>query len=1121
MISSQQAGLAPTVEVYVGDVIEHESERQVLTFLVDFFTRNRISVVILANLNVQSRQIDFVVATGTGLVLVIEAKGYRRPVRGGANGHWETKTAASGWATTRNGYRQALDAVNAFRDEMHAFSRETVPYPKAALAIVPGVPPGSQIRAGDFKVAIGGLSDLAAHLTGPSSGLWDLDRWRDMARSLNLSRVSSSEAACSSGFAQAEQIVHDYSQAFLNTYGPVAQALVPDTFSLGRRLVTSSDLVRHVIDEHADILLRGPSGCGKTLLATQVAVSFLGHGIPLVLQVRHYDGSIQGLLDREAGLLGMSSGIQLLRAVKTLDLPLLLIADGYNECNERNRLNLTRGLRALALRQGGGLVVTSQTEIERADLLFLEPVLVSEPAPDVKAAIAKLAPADALDEGIRTLLDSASSGLEAALVGEVGRNLRQDAGRFDLFDAFARARLGEDATAGIGLLARVAASMLQRVSFSLSVRDLERVATSCGVSPTLVKRLMQAQLLEKHADRVSFRHELFLGAFSAESVIREANGDAEKILAALASPRYHATRALILGAIDDEVLLDRVLRAVTNSELLLVCSRGECGRFARNWVLEKCNETAALLKDEAAQLRFKLDDAGWGGVAVDPDSLRNWSAQESALLAVISSGLRAGDRLDLYLDAVGALDASFQRSFVALLEEARERKVALRSGLFANAYALVGSRAAGVSQISGMLHSGWSRGRVPQSSPIRNLLAQAWGRNPTPGQIYFLIMLSKDQENPGELVAAYLPDLLGERWRRHPYHLQLDLIDCVHWCRDFDEPYRIAIAESLEAILPNVSPLLAGTVFECLEMLGAAEDSHRDQVETVRTQMNALLNNRSAEESKESAWSIYMAQFDHPLSRSYIEVVNELDEVSKQSFLLLACEGAPESSTFFLTPLIDEVTKCGDPAAAAGLQRLARLPARNSFMPQDAFAVFVSAHISLGHLGCALPDEFGTTEPDPTSEALLACGALFYWASRRNVSDEERNIRYEACWRVLLQHDQGAALSALVACETSLRHGIATMLGKPIDQGSIIRKFPTQAATVCREALNRTRKQQRYFPHSYIHDEHAESAFAIQVLGDFGEENDLSLLRRLSDDVALGTAAIDAVRKLEARRSLA
>lgn len=228
-----------------------------------------------------------------------------------------------------------------------------------------------------------------------------------------------------------------------------------------------------------------------------------------------------------------------------------------------------------------------------------------------------------------------------------------------------------------------------------------------------------------------------------------------------------------------------------------------------------------------------------------------------------------------------------------------------------------------------------------------------------------------------------------------------------------------------------------------------------------------------------------------------------------------ACEGASEVG-LFLTPLIIDLADYGDAAAGPSIEKWAKLPALDSFMPQEAIAIFVSAHIALGHLGFPLPVH-GASAASGASGALSACGALHYWTSRRDISDNERSMSCERLWDVLMQHDEGAALAALLACENSLRHGMVRLLKAPSDQRSLVRRFPVQSALICREALRRIGKQVRYFPHAFMGDQHSEIMFSIDVLGELGNAADLAALRALSDDPDLGTSAIAAIRKLEAR----
>ncbi len=77
------------MEIYIGDLVEHESERSALREIEQLLAGDVSQAVVFANFSVASGQIDPLVALDC-LALVIEAKGVNRPVRGGTNGVGES-----------------------------------------------------------------------------------------------------------------------------------------------------------------------------------------------------------------------------------------------------------------------------------------------------------------------------------------------------------------------------------------------------------------------------------------------------------------------------------------------------------------------------------------------------------------------------------------------------------------------------------------------------------------------------------------------------------------------------------------------------------------------------------------------------------------------------------------------------------------------------------------------------------------------------------------------------------------------------------------------------------------------------------------------------------------------
>ena len=253
--------------LYIGSPIAHASERAVLKQVLDLISRDGRPAVVLANISMDARQIDFVVALND-LALVIEAKGFGRPIRGGENGPWQVQVASGDWKDFRNPYIQARDAALELRDAMRSFSGGDVPYPAAAVIFVPRIPHGSEVYRGDFKVSVTGLDGLEAVLRTrrESAWSWSIGHWKSFAERLRLVPVDSVAAASDERLAEAEALLRQYSAAYARAYTH-PERVVPFPCRSGGEAVPSDEVVRLVAERRGDILIQGPSGCGKTLLA--------------------------------------------------------------------------------------------------------------------------------------------------------------------------------------------------------------------------------------------------------------------------------------------------------------------------------------------------------------------------------------------------------------------------------------------------------------------------------------------------------------------------------------------------------------------------------------------------------------------------------------------------------------------------------------------------------------------------------------------------------------------------------------------------------------------------------------------------------------------------------------
>lgn len=1024
---------------------------------------------------------------------------------------WQVRVASGEWKDILNPYLQTVGAKNALRDAMQSFSGENVAYPSAALVFSPSIPAGSSPYRGDFKAAVIGLDTVGDFLNQTNSAHWSLDQWRAFAQHQNLMRVGRMEAAFDPRIAEAEALIRTYSAAFRRTYTALADELIPYTCRREHKTCSSMEVVE-LGATGASLLLSGPSGCGKSLAACRMGVDAIDHGrLPILVQGKNFTGSLRDTVNTEVALLDMPSAKALISACRRLEYPISLLVDGYNECAEDQRSRLTRSVAAAVRRYESSVVITTRSSLDRGELLQLDEVAVSEPDAYTKSAIATRASGGApLRDLVEPLLNSVCSGLEARLIGEIGREISREPSRYAIFDAYVRKRLGDDAVDGIQAMARLAGFLSDRISFGLTVRELDRLAQRERISAGLLRRLHEANLLTTRGDRVSFGHELFLSAFAAEAVVRRADGKASDILESLRSPRHAESQALIIGAIDDDALLMVVLAEIADPALIEACISGQCGSHARIWAERRGEEIIGRMRDEIKQIAFEINDGAWLNIRPVEASLFQWITQEKGFLQVFGIRMSEGHRFGAIFDAIAAMDHRLAHEHERLRDTAREQKVALRSGLFANTY--VHGSGAAISMVCGPLHSGLPY-RNRETITARLVYERLLRGDFSHGQLYCLLALSRHALTDEPSIAPLLPNILRRYWAGAAYHLRLDLLQAAQFCGRAAEAERIDLIQALEELPSPEHPFLSTSLIEALQSLGALEESEHEHIDVVRSQIREIFADQNNPDMQASAFGVWFAQFDHPYAGAYCEAISDLSFDDKKTLLVMAGKGAEQDAPF-VSILIVELASYDDLAVCPVITRWTALPPIKCFMPQEGIGNFVTAHIALARLGCVIPESAAGVDSD-SGEALAACGRILYWLNRSDVTMERRQSECAAALVTLARHELGVSttvISDLYRAHSFPGEGLARLPGSEIVCTSIGDAFPAEIAEICRQCLRFPTRQRGYFEYF---DQRQVLSFAIDALGTWGDCTDMVLLRELSKDPRHGSDAIRAIKKLE------
>ncbi|WP_191833895.1 ATP-binding protein [Pseudomonas fluorescens] len=1070
------------------------------------------TATVMININLKGRQLDLVVGTDH-LTLVLEAKASTVPLRGTTNGPWTAHTRSGRSRTTGNAYAQALSEKNALCDALREFLGEVEGYPDAHVVFVPELAAGSQLSF-DFKVTHGGIDGLATQLAKRTELRCTTDQWRAFAARHSLEQVFDLASALDPRSLDAQRTLARYIAAFTATYASAAAEYKADLYDVDGELVDLTFLEYLLQEARTDLLIQGPSGCGKSLLSMVLANRLCAKDvIPIIVEGKLFEGQLGLALDREAALLDVTSAKKLLAAVRTLSRPIAIIVDGYNECPSGLRFKLIRALRAASIMYDAAIVVSSQIETDRPDLLPLRKVTTSVPSHDLKVEIASLDAASA--ELLAPLLQTIASGIEASLVGQMGREVNQVASRSALFDGFVRRRLGASASEGVTLLCCVAELLFERMTFSLSTREVDRILVRERLGAEVLQEVLRARLLILRGERLSFVHEMYLNAFAAEAIVRQVDSDFDALARALASPRFNELRAFVVGAIEDMELLARLLSATTDAQLLRASMKGECGSDAKRFVTQDLNAVMGRLRSEVETIRFFIaPDQHWQ-IGVEPASCILWTEHERAMLSALPAAL-ALDQYSLeLLDVFRLLDKRLNEERARLQSEAIEKGFKLlRTSLFAVAY-VFGQRDLGVSLVMSVLHGSLERSSL--HSERQATLRDVWLNVATPGQFYFALALSREtyrleRDILNLAIDQTLPMFEIERWKYLPYHVQLDLMHFVHFLPRDDSAQQERLSKALESLLPVLNPVLQSTALEALSGLGAMDGEVMGHEAQVRLQVAEVLSDPGVEGAAEIAWEVYSGQFDHPFDSAYINVVEGLSNEHRLTLMRLACMGASEYS-FFVGSLMDNLASEGDALAVPAISRWARLPDPTTSIRQNAVEIYISALMALGKLQSDLPAESCPMGLGPREDAMSACGLIYYWLQRRTCEAAEAEPPVVAALEAL-SVNPSRAIGVLSEISQSI-------IGHDPRGTLLVTAFPARMVMLARAALQRGGPMEGYFsgPHSFGRSD--AERFAISMIGSYGGAEDLPLLRTFVDQVDLSGSARKALAAIETRASFA
>ncbi|MEQ1515323.1 MAG: NERD domain-containing protein [Usitatibacteraceae bacterium] len=1080
-------------KIYIGAGIDHASERKFLAFIVSWLEEQRIRAIVLANVEIDGRQIDCVVATAKS-VSVVEVKTSQLPIRGDVNGAWKRLTASGEWKNYTNAYQQAVGAKNRIRDAMQAAKPVGNFHPDGYVVFTSPIPEGSEVTSGNFKALVTTIDLFPSQLKTAGASPWAITDWEAFARKLKLTSVTLDQAVAGVESREAFELLKRYTGAVASEYGRDGERWLPETEEQRNELMNAAAA-------DAGCFVSGPSGCGKSLIAKWLAAKLASDGHPtFFLAAKNFTGSWADSLRREVGLLADGASANLYRAVAHSDRTPFLVVDGINEFGAAAPEAL-RGVRALARRMGARLIMTGQ-DAKPHEFGGLRAVTIARPSLELKRLIAQSAGGNLTPTALE-VLHAVGSGIEARLVGQIGGDLKTNATRLLLVDQYIRMRLGEHARAGSFGLRRLASMLHEQVAFSMVEPSFDEFMLAQGLSFAECNLLFTTDLLMRRAGRVSFSHEMIQNACAAFDLAQSAVADPASFGQRLSTPILEPISGDVIAAIEDASVCRAVLSEVISSSLLTAAAGGRFGAIATTTALDLLKETT---DDSIAEIRCarlvlsKEEDAvriGW-----DEETRRKWTFAEEARLQAVGRRAVLGPGIEVFLNLCAKMDSQLASERRRWADFAHREQYPIRSQSFALTYYGFGE-SIGFTQIARATQRGFELlSEEDKAYPFK--LGET-----TSGQLHFFLesrRLSRDNDD-----ARFAEDLIylfRERFLQEPYHVQLAMLTSIGHARRAPQEVIDRLIEAINAL--EVSPrnwAINSSIIDALKILGALDSDAENARGQVLAELASVLVDDAAAIDNDLALSLCLRMFDHPFDSVYAEEIYNLDDELRRCLYRRALRASDIKSSMSLDWLVKQVASFHDPADALLLQPLTSLPSRTNPFVQDEWGAFAIATRFVGRHHA----ELEPIEPTTSEESCLVEIRLLIYAveAKREADAENAQLAWQ---RLHLMRTQ-----VVVGCLSEVQKALFDRSHQtdkieeypPLD---LVAAYPLDCLAVSRRFIDDGTDAQ--FFHQ-VPDHEGGMSFAFNTVGAYGDRSDVDRLRSRSRAHRFARHALAALKRLD------
>ncbi len=859
--------------------------------------------------------------------------------------------------------------------------------------------------------------------------------------------------------------------------------------------------------ENNGLIILGPSGYGKSVLARLISIELIEIVFPVFLQAKYYEDGIQSIFEKEVRAYNFESVNEFLKIAREKKQRILLILDGLNECKTEYQSKLIFELSKVVKDLDFLTIITTQEQSDILATLGYKEILIQKPSQKIFEKIVYSYGGKNIGKELNTLSPIISSGLEAKMIGEIGTNQKLTKSRHNLFLSFIKLKVKEYCIESFQLMSLIAGTMSNRITFSLSTRTIEELLFKNSINSQIFIECINSGILEEKIGKVSFGHEMFFNFFVTESIIRFAKGSKD-IIRTINEPKNYDKKLLIIGAIDDESQLIEVLKSIEDANVFDQLSNGYGGEFSKLWVENQILEILPKIKNEIESSEFRFSE-DLEAFELKSNVKFDWTEHEIAIIKSIPGQLLNGIFLEDFLDIVNAMDEICLGAVNKFRYLVEEKSISVRSNIFHTIYIGSWGHQLILTQLFSIIHSGLLNFLERPKISIVHLNQMIENKELSFGQIYLLMLLFR-WDNRLNILYAYALNCF-QNWRLVPFYLIFQFLDQIRYLYN-DNEEREKLIDAIKKMHSETQNVWLSTyIYDALSLLGELEDDADEYKNVVNDEINNLLLFPEDKDACEKAAGIYICQYDHPYTSSYINAIGELTTDKKEIFFEMALQGS--HSPLFTISLVLDAYKILGLKALKYIIRWTKTPFEAVSFPQDSLALYIIAFLLLGEGEYPLPKtDFSSLEEKEKSIRLLA---EVCYLQNSSIKEMEKSQLIKQRADLFFNLENRFLLDTVNKFNEAFYQRSYYMNVDFKSVFNIENEFKTEILVACRKALKNLDWQKAIF--SFRNDNLELNQNAIEIMGRQGSIIDIELLKTLTSDQNYGRHAVEAIKKISGR----